>query len=77
MSSRLPGWPLDWESRASDPETLGLSLDVQQIRYVDMTGAQHEVSFEDVDGAFVDPLGNHLNCLATIRTELESTIKLH
>lgn len=57
VSSRLPGWPLDWEARASDPETLGLSVDVQQIRYVDMTGAQHEVSFEDLDGAFLDPLG--------------------
>ena len=60
VSSRLPGWPLDWESRASDPDVLGLSLDVQQIRYVDMTGTQHEVTFEDVDGAFLDPLGNLL-----------------
>lgn len=34
-------------------------MDIQQIRYVDMTGGQHGVSTEEMDGAFLDPLGEH------------------
>ena len=57
VSSRLPGWPQDWEARGADPQSAGFALQIGQVRYVDLTGEQHEVDLEDVDAAFLDPMG--------------------
>ena len=55
--SGTPGFPANWLEGLDDGTAVGFAMDLQSIRYVDMTGKQHTVDPVDFDGAFIDPLG--------------------
>lgn len=55
--SRIAGFPSNWESRLMEAGSCGFALTIDSARYVDMTGQQHSVSPEEMDRAFMDPLG--------------------
>ena len=70
--SRTPGFPTNWLEGLDDGTAVGFALDLQSVRYVDMTGKQHTVDPVDFDGAFIDPLGmiGALDCrIASHRSE--------
>lgn len=78
VSSGAPGWPQHWAAKASDPDIVGLALDVKQVHYVDLVGSQQRVDLEEMDGAYLDPLGLPLHdCKVITCILVSSAIFLH